>query len=209
MNYLNLTRNIISEVLLILLGVLIVSVMFSLSESDRGVKVAGIASDSVEISVIVSEAISISSPGDISLSPEIIGSGSATGDVTWNLITNNNSGWKLELEADGSPAMTKGVDFFADYTESTAGVPENWSVGNNDSEFGFSVDGSYAKSDYFNGTRYEGFSGSSKIEVADDSSSTPSGGADIDVNFRAEVGIDKTQPSGLYTATITATATTL
>jgi hypothetical protein len=209
MNYLNLTRNFISESLLILLGIFIISIIFSFSESDRGIKVAGVASDSVEISVTVSEAISISSPGDISLSPEIIGSGSATGDVTWNLITNNDSGWKLELEADSSPAMQKGADYFADYTEATAGVPENWSVGNNDSEFGFSVDGSYAKSEYFSGTRFEGFSGSTKIEVADDSLSTPSGGAEVDVNFRAEVGVDATQPSGLYTATITATATTL
>lgn len=187
MNYLNLTRNLISECLLIMLGILLVSVFFSFLEDEKGVKVAGVASDSIEISVVVSEAISISSPGDVSLSPEIIGSGSATGDVNWNIITNNSAGWKLELEASSSPAMQKGGDSFADYTESVAGVPENWSVNNTDSEFGFSASGSYAKSGYSNGSNYEGFSGSTKIEVADDSSTTPNGGADIGVNFRAEV----------------------
>lgn len=209
MNYLNFSKNLISESLLIFLGVIIISIFFSYSEKEGGVKVAGVASDSVEINVTVSEVISISSPANASMSPEIVGSGLANGSVNWNIITNNSSGWKLEVESNTDPAMQKGSDSFLNYTESVSGVPETWSVNNNSSEFGFSVNSDYEVSGYSGGSNFRGFPGISKVKIAEDSSVTVDGGADVSVLFKAEVGVDKTQPSGLYTATIKATATTL
>ncbi len=190
-------------------GILFLFLLVYASLEEYRMIVAGTATDSVTISVEVAETISISSPSDEILSPEIVETGSASGDVIWNIETNDSDGWKMEVNASGSPALTKGSDSFADYTEATPGVPEAWSVAASDSEFGFSVGGSYAKAKYSNGALYEGFEGTSKIEVADDNSATLGGGADVQVNFQAEVGSGKSQEPGTYTATITATATTL
>jgi hypothetical protein len=189
-------------------GVIVVSFFFAWMEEYR-LLIAGTDTDSVTVSVNVTETISINAPSDITLMPEIVETGSATGNTTWIVETNNADGWKLELNASVSPAMSNGGNNFADYTETTSGIPESWNIASNSSEFGFSVGGSYAGWEYSDGNLYEGFDGSNKILVAQDSGTTPGGGAEVDVYFKAEVGIDKIQPSGTYTATITATATTL
>jgi len=62
---------------------------------------------------------------------------------------------------------------------------------------------------YSSGTLFEGFSGATKIKIAEDNQETPVGGASTTVNFKAEVGSSRNQPAGDYSATITATATTL
>jgi hypothetical protein len=191
-----------------LAGIFMVSFFFAWMEEYR-LLVAGTDTDSVAVSVNVTETISINAPSDITLMPEIVETGSATGSTTWVVETNNADGWKLELNASASPAMSNGGNNFADYTETTPGLPESWNVASDDSEFGFSVGGSYAEWEYSDGSLYEGFDGANKILVAQDSGTTPGGGAEVDVYFKAEVGVDKIQPSGVYTATITATATTL
>lgn len=189
-------------------GIAAISFFFAWME-ERRLLVAGTDTDSVVVSVTVAESISIDSPADVTMAPEIVETGSATGSTTWTVETNNSDGWKLELEASASPAMTSGGNSFADYTETVAGTPEAWSVADANSEFGFSAGGSYAGSEYSNGTLFEGFEGTSEILVAQDNEPTPGGGAEVDVNFKAEVGSSKDQLSGTYSATITATATTL
>lgn len=189
-------------------GLSLVAIFFALGEEYQ-LLVAGTDTDSVVISVVVTESISINSPVDISLNPEITETGSATGDVTWNIETNNSDGWKMELNASASPALVKDADSFADYTEATPGTPESWSITADASEFGFSAGGTYAESEYSNGALFEGFEGTTKILVAQDNEASPGGGADTQINFRAEVGGSKSQPSGTYQATITATASTL
>jgi hypothetical protein len=206
---LELSRELVDSLFLIIGGLFIISYFFALSEKYQPL-IAGSETDSVTVSVIVTESISLSSPSDITLTPNIVEAGSSTGSVTWNVQTNNSDGWKLELNANSFPALTDGRGHsFADYTEMMSSAPETWSVDSSDSEFGFSVGGSYAEAKYSNGTLYEGFKGNSKILVAQDNSATPGGGADVLVNFKAEVGSNKSQASGTYTATITATATVL
>lgn len=199
----------IYEGLLSVVGLALVCVFFAWGEEYR-VLVAGTATDSVVVTVTVSDIISISTPSDVNMAPDIFGTGVSTGEVLWTVETNNDDGWKLEVHSSSDPAMRlAGVADFADYTETVAGVPETWSVASSDSEFGFSADGSYALSQYSSGTFFEGFAGLNKIKVAEDSAATPGGGADTTVKFRAEVGSNKNQPSGCYTATIVATASTL
>lgn len=201
-------KKIMISPLLIICGLVLISIFFAMAEEYQ-LLVAGSETDSVVVSVVVAESISISSPSDVSLSPEITESGSSMGNITWNVETNDSDGWKLELNSSASPALIKGGDSFVDYTESTAGVPESWSMSAGDSEFGFSTAGSYAEAKYSNGTLFEGFEGTTKVLVAQDSDATLGGGADVQINFRAEVGTSKSQPVGTYTATVTATATTL
>lgn len=180
---------------------------FSYLESIGGL-VAGEATDSVTVSVEVVSSVSISSPDDISLSPNIEETGSATGDVTWNVKTNDPDGWKLEVNASASPALTSGGNSFDDYAEAISGTPESWSVAAADSEFGFNSSGTYAEAG-FSGSKYLGFDGTNRIQVAHRNAASDGAGDDTTINFQAEVGSSHNQPLGTYTATITATASNL
>jgi hypothetical protein len=193
---------------LLILSLIIIQVIFSLIEKNAGL-VAGEASDSIIVSVAVVPSISIDSPSNVNLSPDIEETGSATGNATWNVKTNNSDGWMLEVNADSTPALQDGGNTFADYTEGTPGTPDAWSINAADSEFGFSASGLYAETGYNNGTRFLGFDGSNQIQVSHRDAPSAGGGDDTTVNFQAEVGSGHNQPIGTYFATITATATTL
>lgn len=192
---------------LIIFGLGLIVIFFAAMEEFQ-ILTAGTADDSITVSVSVLEAISISSPADVSMSPDIAGTGSSDGSADWTVTTNWSNGWKLDVEASTAPAMQSAADSFADYTEAVAGVPESWSVTSTDSEFGFSVSGVYAESGYESGTKFEGFEGGVKKQVAHKNS--PSGEEDVTtVHFRAEVGTAHAQEPDDYTAIITATASTL
>jgi len=151
------------------------------------------ASDPVTVSVTVDNFIAITNPGDVALSNIAGAGGSSEANATWQVATNNDNGYKLEMAATGSPAMTKGTDSFADY--SGAGV---WSIPAANSAFGFSVG---------NATSYQGFSGTTPIQIA--TSPNETAGSDTTVYFKAEVGASHLQASGNYAANLTVTATTL
>jgi hypothetical protein len=181
--------------------------LFSYLESVGGL-VAGEATDSVTVSVEVVSSVSISSPADITLLPNIEETGSAAGNVIWNVKTNDPDGWKLEVNASETPALQSGGNSFDDYTELVAGTPESWSVAAADSEFGFNSAGTYAEAG-FSGSKYLGFDGTNRIQVAHRNAPSDGSGDDTTINFMAESGSSHNQPLGIYTATITATATNL
>lgn len=187
---------------------LFLTVLFFAAMEEYEVLVGGSTTDSITVSVTVLEAISISSPSNVSMSPDIAGTGSSTGDADWTVTTNWSSGWKLEVQASTTPALQSGTDSFADYTEAVAGTPDSWSIDSADSEFGFSAEGTYAESEYSSGTKFQGFEGSTKKQVAHKNSASAGGDATT-VDFKAEVGSSHDQDAGNYEATITATASTL
>jgi len=150
-------------------------------------------SDQVNVNVQVSDYISISSPGDVTLATIAGAGGSSEGNATWQVSTNNDMGYKLDIAATGSPAMTKGADSFADY--SGAGV---WSIPATQSAFGFSVTDT---------SSYQGFTGATPILVRNSTNETA--GENTTINFKAEVGASHLQASGAYSANLTVTATTL
>ncbi|MHB8159407.1 MAG: hypothetical protein ACYDGS_02770 [Thermoleophilia bacterium] len=152
------------------------------------------ASDPVTVSVTVDNFISISNPGDLALANIAGTGGSSSGSVIWSVTTNNSLGYKLEVKAGGAPALTKGADSFADYSL----IPAAWSVPAANSAFGFSYDA---------GLTYRGFNGVTPVQVL--SYGTPVSANPTTIMFKAEVGTAHLQTSGTYTATITATATTL
>lgn len=151
------------------------------------------ASDPVTVSVTVDNFISISNPGDVALANIAGSGGSSEASATWQVATNNDNGYKLEMAATGSPAMTKGADSFANY--GGAGV---WSIPAANSAFGFSVNGT---------TAYQGFSGTTPTQIATSAGETA--GENTTVYFKAEVGASHLQASGNYAANLTVTATTL
>ncbi len=196
-------------------------------------------SDTVNVSLSVSSEISISAPSDVNLSPAISGisGGTATGEVTWTVRTNDSSGFSMTLkEADAAPALVgqSHGDSFADYTEESAGVPDfDWSVADSTAEFGFTVepetDGDAVQAFLDNGTDscntgstqtadkcWLGFDGTTEISIINRSSATDYTGEDEVIKFRAQLynadGVPDNDAGMLiedtYQATITATATT-
>lgn len=149
--------------------------------------------DQVQVNVQVSDYISITSPADVTLATIAGAGGSSEGDATWQVSTNNDGGYKLDIAATGSPAMTKGSESFADY--SGTGV---WSIPAAQSAFGFSVNDTVS---------YQGFPGATPIQVRNTTNETA--GEDTTINFKAEVGASHLQTSGAYSANLTITATTL
>jgi len=111
------------------------------------------------------------------------------------------------VEASTAPAMTSAaLDSYADYGEAVEGTPETWSMATTVSEFGFGATGTYILAK-FGAAKYMGFNGTTNEEVATQAAETA--GSDTTVIFRADVGSAKSQPTGNYSATVTATATTL
>lgn len=190
--------------------------------------------DPITVTQTVSAEIALSSPDDVTMSGAIPGitGGSATGTATWNVITNNNAGFKMELEASADPALagTTHGDSFADYGEASSGVPDYaWTVAESDAEFGYTVvpetaadadqsfkdDGADCNVATNNpdGTKcWLGFEGTTKEQVVNRSTETDIGGEDEVVNFKAELNGPATDADGFlvedtYTATITATVT--
>lgn len=184
-----------------------VSLLFFFVYSGLEPNLAGAAvdTDDVLVNLTVGSTISLNTPSDVSMGT-ITGTGSVTGNTVWQVTTNNSAGWKLEVEASATPAMVSGGDSFADYGEAVEGTPETWSIAASVSEFGFGATGTYVLAKY-GADKYMGFNSTTNEEV---SRNTAEGTAvETTVIFKAEVGASKAQPSGDYTATVTATATTL
>jgi hypothetical protein len=193
--------------------------------------------DPITVTQDVSAEISLDSPADVNMSASIPGmtGGSATGQATWTIATNNNTGFKLELEASTDPAL-QGVaqgDSFADYTETAGGVPDfDWSVAESDAEFGYTVEAATAADldqsfmDNAGATPcntagasqtadkcWIGFAGAGvKEQVINRTTETAVAGEAEVVKFKAELNGPATDADGFlvedtYTATVTATAT--
>lgn len=167
-------------------------------------------------------ALSLSAPADITMTALTITQDTAVGSTTWTVTTDNAAGYTLTVKASQSPALrdlATGEDF-TDYTEASAGVKETWLV-SSAYEFGFSALGSHTtgygtdtQSDCINGADvpsaqlfWEGFSGTTAIELASSTSATPSG-TDTALCVASEQDT-VFAPSGSYTATTTVTLTAL
>lgn len=154
---------------------------------------ASAATDPINVNVTVDDYLTITSPADVALA-NIAGPGaSSTGSATWQVVTNNSTGYKLEIEASSSPALTSADDSFADYAG--AGV---WSIGGTESAFGFSVNDT---------TSYQNLTGTTPVQIRN--TATPTAGEDTTVYFKAQVGASRLQVGGDYSASLTVTATTL
>lgn len=168
--------------------------------------------------------ISVSSPSDVTMSPSIggVSGGSATGEASWTVTTDEPAGYSLSVKAGSSPALRiDASDYFSDYAPSEAGTPDfNWSVGSSAAEFGFTPEGGdivqkfkddgaecgKGSSDTSNACWYNFSTGNESIAYS--SSANHTSGTATKVKFKAESGSSNVQKEGSYTATITVTAVT-
>lgn len=157
--------------------------------------------------------ISISTPADPTLSA-IAGTGTSSGSVTWNVQTNNASGYKLEWQASAD-TMASGSDTIAAYTPAIGDTPETWSVLAGASEWGGRLSSTSTDTNAEWGTDSSSekwlniVATPSLRQIVTRASPTSAGGSNEIVQFKIEVGGSKIQPSGTYTINVTATATTL
>jgi hypothetical protein len=167
--------------------------------------------------------ITISAPADVTLTPAISEGegGTANGSAAWTVITNNSAGYNLTIKADSSPALASSGDSFADYSPAGAAPGFTFSVGDSESAFAYSPEGTdlvdnfkdngsacnTGSSDATNAC-WEGLS-TSDTAIAQAVSANSPGGTETTVKFRAVAGASKSQSAGSYQATITVTATAL
>ncbi len=203
---------------------LIITLMLSLGyvAIEPALTEAATANDTVIITLNVDAGISITSPADTSMSTSLgVSANTAVATTTWNVKTNSAGGYTLGLQASTNPAMQTGggitIDDFA-----TSSGPQLWSVSSGNAKFGFSVYGTDVSSAKWGaGTsctgaatstvstvlKYSGFY-TTATTTAQRTSTTTTAGIDTTVCYAVEQN-GFYIPSGLYTATITATATTL
>ena len=166
--------------------------------------------DTAAVNLPVAATITISAPADVTLGT-ITGTGAATSSTaTWTVTTNNSAGYKLEWAAS-SATMASGSDTVAAYTPAVANTPETWSVAAADSEWGARLQSASTDT----GAEWGTDSSTEKwLNVATSarqivSRATETSSSNEIVEFKAEVGASKFQPTGTYTVNVTATATTL
>lgn len=205
-----------------LASIALVGTSFSLIEPM--VSEAATATDSVNVSQSVTTGISISSPSDITMTALSTSQNTAVGSAAWTVITNNAAGYSLTLYASTAPALARsgGGGNIVDYTPSVSETPETWSV-SGAAEFGYSVFGTdsptgtwgtdsdcIAASDVPSTTlKWRDFDlTGSADEVSTRASTTSTSGIATTMCVATEQA-GTFANSGTYSATITATATTL
>ena len=162
--------------------------------------------------------ISITAPSDVTMGA-ITGTGQsalATNSATWNIKTNNFSGYSLSWQAS-TAAMTSSTDTVAAYTPAIASTPETWSVASTDSEWGAHLGSAsttvntttWGALDTYAGGKWLNVNNTASFTIASRATKTLSTGDDEIVHFGAEIGASSFQPTGTYTVNVTMTAVTL
>ena len=163
--------------------------------------------------------LSITVPTDVTLSPTIAGvtGGTSNGSTTVTVRTDNPAGYTLSIRAANAPAMQKGSDTIADYSQGVD-ADYSFSVGTNDARFGYSpssIDVVSAFKD--NGSLCGVGSADAALACWAGLTTTPTtisqgavanhpNGATTSIYFRVGVGSGAGVIAGLYTATTTLTA---
>jgi tRNA threonylcarbamoyladenosine modification (KEOPS) complex Pcc1 subunit len=178
----------------------------------------------INVTQIVTSEITISAPANVIMSPSIAGmtGGTANGSATWTVKTNNAAGFIMKIKASTSPALTATGGSFADYTQTTSGVPDfSWSIDNAASEFGYTVepsvtddttslfkdDGNNCNAGSLNTTDkcWAAFN-TTDATILNRATTTTSSGEDTVIKMRAQSGPSHHQIQGNYQATVTVTA---
>jgi hypothetical protein len=195
----------------------------TITSAQGGGPGTGPYSDQVTISLTVESQITLTNGADITMSPNLtLANDQAVGSTSWTVTTNDESGYTLTVTASTSPALVSGGNSFMDFTQAATGTPETWSVASTDKEFGYSALGTDVSTGTWGtdsdciaaagvpsgGLKYHGFQTSAR-QIATRATVTPGAGIETTLCVAAEKGDDIEVPSGVYSAIISATATTL
>jgi hypothetical protein len=184
--------------------------------------VSSAVTDDVVVNLTVDAGISITSPADATMLPNLgVSANSSIATTTWNVKTNDPDGYTLTImNASTSPAMKNAIPadgHFADYTEATPGTPETWAVDSNTYQFGYSAYGTDVNTGTYgsgvscgssgtpSGTLLYRHASTTGILAASSAATTTTSGTDTHVCFAAgQNGVYA--GAGTYAAQIRATA---
>ena len=213
-------KNLFKEIFTVSLISLFFAQAFYIFIAEPAVAIAATAPDNVIVTLNVDSGVSITDGANVNMTPNMgMSANGSIGSSSWTVKTSTATGYTLAVKASSAPALVSGTSFFADYTEVTNGTPEVWSVASGAKEFGYSVYGTDTGATWGTGNgcgsagvplgtmKYVGFEIADKI-IASSSVVTSIAGTTTNICFAVEQDT-VFAPSGTYTATITATATTL
>jgi hypothetical protein len=168
-------------------------------------------------------AISMTINATAALSPDInlATGGSASTSAEFTIITNNSSGYTLQIKANDAPAMQGSSFDFSDYGPVGADPDYTWTVAASDAEFGFTADSVDLVARFKdNGLTCNQPAGVDNVDICWDGLSTsyanvaqsaasnyPIGTATT-VRFQVEAGSASSAQVGSYSATVIALAYT-
>lgn len=208
---------------MLLASAVMVSGLFAVVEPV--VSTAATDTDDVIVNQAVTSEISLSSPSDITMTALSTTNNSAVGSATWTVTTNNDDGYTLTLHASTAPALARsgGGGNIADYTPAVSETPETWSVASGEVEFGFSAFGTDVNTTTY-GTDSDCIAGAdvpsaglkwrdfdltgSADQIATAALPTTTSGTAVTMCVATEQDT-LFAVAGSYSATVTATATTL
>ncbi|MBI5421398.1 MAG: hypothetical protein HZA35_03790 [Parcubacteria group bacterium] len=162
--------------------------------------------------------ISISLASSTTLTPALQSgvSGVASGTTSVTVITDNPAGYKLEINASGTPALASSSSSINDYSEAVSTIPELWQLATG-AAFGFSATGMDVMTNFkntgstcgggtANGLCFLGLKGATKELVSRIYTRTSAVGNTTTIRYKAE-NKGATISDGSYGATVTLTAT--
>lgn len=163
--------------------------------------------------------LSITTAGDVSMTPSISGisGGTGTGSVSWTVTTDNLAGYSLTARTITNPALRSATGNFADYTPAGANPDYNWSINAADSEFGFTPEGADINQRYKNSGSACNTGSSDAADrcwdaldtvgkvIAGRTTGNHPNGTTTTMKVQAESGTSHIQPNGNYTATVEVT----
>ena len=187
-------------------------------------------SSNVYVNLAVTGEVSVAcSTSTEQMDPAISGmtGGTANGQTTCTVITNNETGFNMTLYSTTSPAMkcisggcSTSADYFASYTPANNSVPDyDWAVAAANSEFGYTVepatagdtatmfkDNGSTTCNQVGGTNTANscwnYASTTAATIISRTTATAGGGEAEVIKFRAESGASHFQPEGNYQATI-------
>ena len=209
--------------ILLMASAVLVSGLFAFVEPN--ITGAATDTDDVVVNQAVTSEITLSAPSDITMTALSTTQNTAVGTAAWTVITNNDDGYTLTLHASTAPALARsgGGGNIVDYTPAVSETPETWSVPASNVEFGFSAFGTDVPTGTW-GTDSDSIAGAdvpsaglkwrdfdltgSADQIATAALPTTTTGTVANMCVATEQ--DTTfAVAGSYSATITATATTL
>ena len=167
--------------------------------------------------------ITVVPASNVTMSPSIPGltGGTANGQTSITVTTNNPAGYSANISAVASPALNNAYDSFADYTPSGLDPDYTFSNLSTESSFAFTPEGADIHSRYKNSGAscgvgsdddadacWDGLSTTNKTIAIRNSNNIPAGTVTT-IKFRAESGSSHVQKDGIYTATTTVTVLSL
>jgi len=138
----------------------------------------------------------------------------ATNVASCDIATNNTTGYNLTWAASAATMANATSDTIAAYTPAVADTPETWAVAAADSEWGARLmttstdtDVEWGAADTYAGGNWLNVATSAR-EIVNRATETDQAGSTENIQFGAQVGANKWQPTGTYTVNVVMTATT-